>query len=134
MIPNGPKIVSNYLREHDDLADTRFVSKTPESVARSWVKVAQLDAQNSPVSRVEHLINYMLQFDCYASKTGGTPEAWDLSARVRDVLDRMPDEAAIAGVEVTSVEFTSHAEIVDPDLEPARERVALTAEIHMHAV
>lgn len=137
MIPDAERIVSDYLRSHAAVAalDTRVVSKTPGDdaggTAQSWVRVTQLDAQNSPQSRPEHLIDYLLQIDSYAGKDGGKPEASLLNRTVRAALDDMP--GVHDGVVVTSVKFTNNARLPDSDFKEPRERYVLTTSIHMHA-
>jgi hypothetical protein len=135
LIPDGERLVANYLRDHPDiLAITigrRVSGKTPESINDPWVRVTMLDAANQENSRPEHLINYLLQCDCYAGQDGGQPEAKLLARTVRAVLDGMP--GTHDGVVVSSVRFTGMARVPDPGFEPARERVVLTAIVWAHA-
>lgn len=140
MIPDIEKVAGSYLRADSAVAaivGRRIVGKTPSSVGEAWVRVTQLDARDAPDSRAEHLINYLLQFDCFAGYEPpddaghGQPEANLLARTVRDALWDMPgvhDDTV-----VTSVRFTGMTRIPDTDFEPARERVILTASIHAHA-
>lgn len=135
MIPYVEKIASDYLRDHPDVEalGARVVGKTPSSTSEPWVRVTQLDAANEPTSRPEHLIDYLIQFDCYAGSDGGQPEANLLTRTVRAALHDMPDADHDDAV-VTDVRFTSMARIPDVEFEPARERFVLDATVYMHAV
>lgn len=132
MIPNIEKIAGDYLRGHPDVAalGARVVGKPPSQTESPWVQLRQLDASDAPTSRAEHLINYLLQADCYAGKEGGQPEAVLLARTVRAALHAMP--GVRDGVVITSARFTGMARIPDTDFESARERVVLTATIHAH--
>jgi len=136
MIPDAEKLVSGYLRTHPAVAalDTRIVATTPRVDKRdaTWVKLTQLDATNEARSRPEHLISFLLQFDCYATEDGGQPEAVLLARTVRAALVAMPD-VTHDGAAVTQVRVLSHARIPDTAFEPARERVLLTADVRLHA-
>ena len=135
VIPDAEQIVIQHLREHPDVVATnaRVSSKTPTTFKSPWVRVTQLDAANVTNSPVEHLVNYFLQFDCYAGEGTQNPqlEASQISRIVRSVLHAMP-QAEIAGVVVTQVIFTSHARIPDEVMEPRRERYVLYCEARMH--
>jgi hypothetical protein len=134
VIPDGEKITSRYLREHADVAALvdRVVGKTPDTTSTPWVRLTQLDATNAPGSRREHLISYLLQLDCYAGADGGQPEAKLLARTVRAALELMPD-ATHDGAVCTSVRIVGDVRRPDTDFEKARERVILTAIVHLHA-
>lgn len=134
LIPDAEKITGKYLREHPALIalDARVVGKPPDERATPWVQTAQLDAPKEAGSRPEHLISFMLQFDCYAGAAGGVPEATLLARTVRALLVAMPD-VAHDGAVVTQVRILGHARVPDTDIEPARQRVILTADVRMHA-
>jgi hypothetical protein len=133
VIPDIEKIVSGYLRELAELQDldARVVGKTPGSTTAPWVRVTKLDAPNVSNARVEHLIAYLVQFDCYAGVKGGQPEANALAALVRAALIALPATPDLGAV-VTSSVIVGDGRIPDTDFEPARERVILTATVHMH--
>lgn len=136
MIPDGEAVVSTYLRAHPDVEalGARVAGRTPSSISRPWVRLTQLDATNDPTVRPEHIINFMFQLDCYAGSDHDTAqaEASLLGRTVRDVLDRMPEE--YQGPEtISKVRFVSMPRTPDVGLEPARERVILTATVWMHA-
>lgn len=135
LIPDAEKIVSRYLRVHPDVSTlgARIVGKSPDRRDTPWVRITQLDASNEPRSRVEHLISFLLQFDCYAGRDGGQPEASMLARTVRAALHAMPDARHEEAV-VTQVTFTSMIRNPDLDIEPARERVILGAIVRIHAV
>ena len=133
LIPDAEKITGKYLREHPAIIDldARVVGKPPDSRETPWVQITQLDAPKETGSTPEHLISFMLQFDCYAGADGGQPEAALLGRTVRALLTVMP-EAAHEGAVVTQARLLSHARIPDRDIEPARQRVILTADVRMH--
>lgn len=136
-IPDGELIVGGYLRTHADVEalGTRIVGETPASIAGSWVRLTQINAPSDPRSRVDHLVAFYFQFDCYSSKLGidGSPqkEAALIGRTVRAVLQTMPD--AILDAVVTRVLINGDARIPDAQLEPARERRIITATVWMHA-
>jgi hypothetical protein len=132
VIPDAEKIVGRYLREHPDLValGARVVSKTPDNVATGWVRVSQLDDPAVGGRRSDHLIEFMLQLDCYAGATGGQPEASLLNRTVRQALTDMPGEHYRAVV--TGVQHLSAPRLPDSDFEPARERYARTVLVWMH--
>lgn len=135
LILDGEKLVSQLLRVHANVAalNTRIVGKTPTQTASSWVRLTQLDARNAPGSRAEHLIDYLFQADCYAGADGGQPEASLLGRTIRAALHEMAGFSNAEAV-VTSVRFNGMVRIPDTEFEPARERVILTATVHMHPV
>lgn len=106
------------------------VGATPDSTEAPWVKLTQVTARDSS-KRLDWLITFTLQFDCYAGADGGKPEANDLARTVRALLRELPATGAPGGV-VTEVEFISMPHLPDDDFSPARERYALTADITVH--
>ena len=134
LVPDAEQIVGDYLRGHANIIalGSRIAGTTPTSTDRPWVRVTQLDAANEPGSRVEHLIGYPIQLDCYAGRDGGQEEASILVRTVRALLHAMPDHPHDEAV-VTQVAIISCPRIPDQDLEPARERYALSALVRMHA-
>lgn len=136
MIPNGEKVIADYLREHDDVAaivGRRVVSKTPENTDSPWVRYTQIDAPST--GSPHHLIEFYFQFDCYAGKDGGQPEASLLARTVCTALaeidgeDYQADGAVVKGVR-------PNAGLRNPDSDPftpARERFVSTALVWMHA-
>lgn len=133
MIADLEKIAADYLRAHTAVTalTTRVVSKTPETTAAAWVRTTTLDARDEARSNLDHLITYLLQFDCYAGVTGGKPEASALARTVRAALKDMT--GSHDGAVITRVAFTGHIRIPDTALEPARERLIITAQITAHA-
>jgi len=132
-IPDIEKISSDYLRSDAGVValGARVVGKSPGNTDTPWVRVTQLDATST--HRADHLVNYLLQFDSYAGKTGGQPEANSLGRAVRKALMQMPD-ATHTGAVVTGVQIIGHARIPDTSIdEPARERVVITAQVWAHA-
>lgn len=138
MIPFAEEIVSTYLRQHENVEalDARVAGQTPPNQSRPWVRVTLLDAANvSSTAQAEHLVDFMLQLDCYAGKVAteaheGQAEASLLARTVRAALVEMP--GADLDAIVTSVTFSGMARIPDPSFEPARERVVLTASVVAH--
>lgn len=129
LIPDGEKVVADYLREHPDL-DVRVVSKTPEDTAQPWIRITQLDGPSK--LHPEHLVPFWLQYDCYAGATGGKPEASLIARQARAAL-AVINKANHAGAVVTGAEITGDARIPDTEFEPARERRVLTATVYAHS-
>jgi hypothetical protein len=134
LIPDAELAVGAYLRTHDDIEalGARVLGKTPADTGRPWVRLTQLDAREAGNSRVEHLIGFLVQLDCYADTDNEQGDAVVLGRSVRAALNQLPN-TIVSGAVVTRVEFIGHTRLPDPDFEPARERVIITAEIHMHA-
>jgi hypothetical protein len=144
LTPYAQKILSDWLREHQDVRaiTTRVVSKPPDDRHTPWVQVRQLDGPNATPLPVEHLIAFLMQFDCYAGEangvpagtpgsTGGEPEAILLGRTVRAVLVDAQDRT-LGGAVVTSVRITGDTDVPDTAFEPVRPRRVLTAVVHMH--
>lgn len=134
MIPDGKAIVIEYLNGDAtvDALGARIASKIPSTIkANPWVRVLQLDARAAALSRAEHLTEFLFDLHCYASEDGGTVEASNVARTVRAALHVMPDDT-FADVVVTSVRFVGMGDLPDEDFEPARDRVVLTAIVHMH--
>lgn len=125
---NGVRLISDYLREADGIP--RVVVRTPnDSDTEGWVRITQLNAP-SETEPIDHLFRFMVQLDCYASKSGGYPEAHAIAAAARDALKAMPGTYE-RGV-VTGVQCVGHAYIPDTDFEPDRERFVLTFYVWIH--
>lgn len=133
MIPDAEAICGAYLREQDSLValSVNVATQLPRTFTRPWVRVIQLDNPAVNGSRTDHLIEYMLQFDCYAGSEGGSPEASLVTRTVREALRALP-QASLDDAVVTGVQFISCPRIPDTDFEPARERYALSALVWMH--
>ena len=133
-IPYMRKTVSDYLREHPDVAEitNRVVSNPPSGRSTPWIRVRRLDAPNATNAQVEHLVAFLMQFDCYAGAENGAPEADRLGRTVRAALVDMPGTHGDAVVTGTSI--VGDIDLPDADgFEPARDRVILTARIWAHA-
>lgn len=135
LIPNGEKVVADFLREHSAISAlcTRVVSKAPEDRDTAWIKYTQFNATKEPKSRPERLVSFLLQLDCYAGKTGGQPEASLLARTVRaalvdDMQDSTLDDAVIGRVVIVSM-----PRIPDTAMDPARERFVITVNVAMRA-
>jgi hypothetical protein len=131
LIPDIEKLVSDYVRDHADIIalSTRVVGRTPVDKYQSWIHIAQLDAPqvNSP----DHLVEFMVQFDCYAGVDGGQPEAISLARTVRAILGTLAGSHS-AGT-VTGVRVLGGPRTLDTKIEPARDREIVTAIIWAHA-
>lgn len=131
---NAEAIVGSYLRDHADLKalEARVLGQTPSTTDKPWVRITQHHASNATGTRkVEHLVAYWLQLDCYAGAKGGQAEAVALNAAVRAALVAIT-AASLEGAVATDVEFLSNPRIPDDAIEPARERFVLDAEIYLH--
>jgi uncharacterized protein DUF3168 len=131
---NAEAIVGSYLREQPDIKslEARVLGKTPDTTEKPWVRVTLLDPANVTGTRkVEWLVAYYLQLDCYAGATGGQTEAFKLAKAVRAALVALPGSDLDDGV-ATDAEFLSMPRIPDTDFSPARERYVLDAEVYLH--
>lgn len=127
MIPDCEKIVSDYLR---DSLGKRVVGKPPSSTVDAWIQVTQLAAiQNDPA---DHLVEFYLQFDCYAGATGGQPEANLLARTVREFLIALNGTQADAVISV--VRIAGDVRLPDTSFDPARDRRILSAHAWAHTV
>lgn len=131
MIVDAEKLVSKHLRELPALVDlgVRVVGKTPGDTTEPWIRVTQLDATQQ--DRADRLVPFYLQFDCYAGKTGGQPEATLIGRTVREALTEIPNshsDGTVSGAQINGA-----ARIPDTALEGARERVIVTATVYAHA-
>lgn len=135
LIPDAERVVRAGLvadSEVTALVGQEVVPQTPDNTDVAWVKIAQLDAREASNSRADHLINFLVQLDCYADVGNEQGDAVLLGRTVRAALVAMANNN-YAGAVVTRAEIIGHPRLPDPDFEPARERVVLTAEIYMHA-
>lgn len=139
-IPRMEIVAGDFLRSHPAIVAlaARVAGKTPSDPSDPWIRVTQLDAANTGRSIPEHLMNYLVQFDCIAgrdaSRAGNAQfEVTDLAYATRAALHDDFPGLRPGGVVVTCVEFTQMARIPDGDFEPARERFVLTAQIYAHA-
>lgn len=137
VIADAEALIGAWLREHDDIAalDARVAGQTPNSLTRPWIRVTQLAAPDESAG-TEHLIDYMVQLDCYAGSDAtnghtGQAEATLLARTARAVL-KATEGSTVDGVVVTRVKFSTHMRAPDTAMEPARERVILVAELMMH--
>lgn len=136
LIPDAEKLVSDYLRDVPEVAaivGRRVVGKSPgvDGTAEPWVLLRQLGAPSDPRSKVDHLVAFILQLDCYAGADGGQPEANLLGSTVRGALMAMPGET-FTGAVVSRVVINGDARIPDVTYETARERRIVTATVWMH--
>lgn len=133
MIPDAEAIVGAFLRAQEPIAAiaARVVGTTPDDTSKPWVRVTQLNAGDDTGSDVEHLIGFLLQFDCYAGASGKQAQASLLARTVRAALKSMPDQD-FDTVVVSRVRFTTNARLPDGDFEPARERFVIDAIVQMH--
>jgi hypothetical protein len=130
-------VLGDYLRNDLDLMvlGARVLGQTPDTTEKPWVQVTLLDPANvTGNSRVEYLMSYYVQFDCYAgSEENSSPAAFELADAVRSsLIDAIgqsigPDDEAV----VTDVRPLSMPRIPDNDFEPARQRYILDAEVFM---
>jgi hypothetical protein len=132
LIPYAEKLVSDHLRSYPGVEDleARVRGTTPDTLDEPWVRVTMLDASQTDVP--DHLVGFYFQFDCYAGKEGGQPEASLLARTVREALTNL--EGTFTDGTVSGVRINGQARIPDPDAdEPARERVILTATVYAHS-
>jgi hypothetical protein len=132
MILDGKKVVADHLRSHSSISslNCRVVGKPPDDRSTPWIQVTQINATNQGATTVEHLVNYTLQFSCFVGPNDGHPVARSLAHTVRGII--APGAPVTAGTVTFTAEPIGETELFDPDSEPAREYVALTANIYMH--
>jgi len=133
MIPDVEAVVGAYLRQYPAVKTlgAKVTGETPTDKSKPWVCVTQLDDPAVEDHHSDYLIGWMGQFDCYAGATGGQGEASLLTRTVRRALKEMP-AVPLEGLVVSRARFLSCPRIPDTDLEPARQRFALTAELRVH--
>jgi hypothetical protein len=109
------------------------VGETPESTTKPWIRITLIDPQNATgINRVEHLVSYYLQFDCYAGAGGGEPEAFGLAKAVRSALvEALPGSEIAEAVATNAIAVSMHYS-PDTELDDARARFILDVEIYMH--
>lgn len=124
LIPDIERVASDYLRTHADIValSTRIVGKTPDSKTTSWVRVTELDSPQ--VNHPDHLVEFMVQCDCYAGATGGQPEVKTLARTVRAVMGTLPNAGVTA---------LGGPRGLDTDLEPARDNKVEVFLVYAHA-
>lgn len=139
-IPDAEALVAGWLRDDVSIEamDARVASETPKTMQRPWIRVTQLDATDDARSSIEHLLTFMVQLDCYAGEIATTAhaapaEASLLARRARAVLKDTCGQV-LDGVVVSQVRFTGHLRLPDTTMEPARQRVIVTAEVTLHAI
>jgi len=126
-IPNGEKILADYLRTVDGLP--RIVNKTPDDQTDPWVRLTMINNSNE-TEPVDHLIRFMFQVDVFSGVSGGRPEANVLGIAVRDAAKSMVGQTEDA---VTSrVDCIGDASASDADFTPHREYRTQTYYIWMH--
>lgn len=128
MIPDAELITTEYLKAQ---TGHRVVGETPRNIEDPWVRLTQLDAGNESQSQPDHLIDFLLQLDCYAGVGGGQTEAHLIAGDIRAALHGMP--GVRGGATVTCVRFAGMPRIPDTALEPPRQRFILTAHVYMHS-
>lgn len=134
LIPDIEAVMTGYLKGCAPIAElgARIVGKMPSETAKPWVRITLLDPKAVDDSRSDHLIDWMVQFDCYAGSTGGQGEASLLMRTVRREL-RLLYEREAEGAVITGVRFLSAPRQEDTNFEPARTFFPLTATIWGHA-
>jgi hypothetical protein len=128
-------IIGTYLRDHAlvKALNAHVVGEPPvDKGSRPWVQVLQLDPHAVEDHRSDHLIEWMAQYDCYASAKGGQQQASELARAVRAALAEASHQT-FEEIVVTGARFVSCPRIPDLDLEPARQRFVLTAVLVYHA-
>jgi len=129
VIADIESIITTYLKAE---TGERIVGETPSDLNVPWVKLTLLDAANESASNPEHLIEYMVQAECYAGaeKAGAQGEAFALVSEVRAALANL--EGIHGGAVFSCVRFSGMARVPDTKLEPARQRYILTSHLYAH--
>lgn len=140
LIPEADALVAGWLRAHPAIVDldANVAGTLPDTITRPWIRITSFGPDDDAASRLEHLLDFFLQLDCYAGAAAtrageGQGEASALARTARAVLKAMQGQTA-DGVVVTQVRFGGMPRIPDTDFEPARERYVLDVFVRMHAV
>jgi hypothetical protein len=135
MIPNGQRVISDYLRGHADVEAvvSRVVAKPPDEGQRSiaWVMFTLLSAPQVENYPPDWLVEFYFQLDVYAGATGGLPEIWSIATAVRRAIVQMPENGVEDAV-CTRTKIYGFNPQPDTDMEPARERFVMTASAWLH--
>lgn len=134
LLLNAEPLVGDYLKGVPAIAElgARVVSKTPGTTDKPWVRITLIDPSNETGNRrVEHLVAYYLQLDCYAGISGGREEGFGLASAVRAALVDLPGEQPFEEAVVTDVAPLSMPRIPDTEL-GGRERFVLDVIVSMH--
>lgn len=135
MIVDAPAIVRSHLVAESavtDIVGSRVVDQTPASVTDAWVCITLIAAPDDPMVPFDYLVPFTFQIDCYAADGQTQVEANLLARTVRASLKEMPF-ATHSGAVVSNVRTVGMAYIPDTDLEPARDRYALTTVVVAHS-
>jgi hypothetical protein len=138
VIPDIEKSVSDYLRADPAVSaiTTHILAKTPPKTDDPWVKVTMYGAPQLPGSRLDHLVPFALQLDCYAGLTGGKPQANDLVRAARAAVKQM-EGGTYGGAVISAVNIRDMPHSPDPDLRDdegyERSRYILDATVYAHA-
>lgn len=135
MIADAEELLTTYLAARETVAalGARIVGETPADRDTPWVRITQLDAQQDPSSRHDHLVAFFMQLDCYAGKAGGQEEASLLRRTVRAALQDIASAAHADGVVVTGARVNGDTRIPDHDFKPVRERFVLAVTVWAHS-
>jgi hypothetical protein len=137
LAPDAERVVSDYLRTHPLITafGARVRGSMPDTTELPWVRVLQIDARQGVNDTTFHLVDYYLQFDCYAGRTGGHPEASQLARTVSSVLARI-GESSHSGAVVTGSRISGGFRSPDPTLTDEdgndRERVIVSGVFWLH--
>lgn len=131
-IPDIEAFLVAYLKR--SLPGTKVATENPDKLAEPWIRITLLDPRDVTGVNIDYLIDYMVQFDCFAGNLGTAAQGSGLALTTRAHLLAM--EGAHPELVVSKVEFLSgprHAPD-DTSVEPAIPRYELTASITAHAV
>lgn len=130
---NIEALTATYLRDLNIRA--RATAPDQDHRVDPWVEITLINAPSPEDVPVDWLVDYMLDFGCYAGEEGnagaGQPGAHALVHEVRAALSVLPNTVNEYGV-VTAVKMLAMPRVPDNDMEPARERYVLTARITAH--
>lgn len=124
------KAVSNYLREHDDVAAlaTRIVGGPPSTTGTSWVQVVVVT--ESPLDLADHSQEAYLQLDCYSGLDGGQPECNRIGMAVKAALNQIANVTQ-GDVVLNGARASFGPRDADPDLGDRQRRI-VTAYVWAH--
>lgn len=134
MLPDPELLLATHLRAQPAITGItdRIGTRTPPITNEPWIRITLLPVTPAPSSRALHLATALLQVDCYAghARDGAQEQASILARTVQDAIHRMPGRHA--GAVIASAR-ASYRRLPDADLEPARERYIVEAQIVLHS-
>jgi hypothetical protein len=133
VIPDGERILGDYLREHPGVG-VRIRTTPPKDTTPPWVMLVEQDGPQG--DEADHLVPFYFQLDCYAGLNEGMPEVKAAVRAVREALTTARN-VSVDGAVISSCRILGQRRLPDPGLKDQngddRQRVILTARVWMHS-